>query len=560
MHRSAQKRIAVLREAAAIEQYEQMQPQLDAITEAYTSVNSTMTDEQYRAAMADVRAQFNVAQTMAGAKFERDVILEVQGAAQARLDEANGLEAGAKIEQALSTFDKVLTAYSKGEASTEDVLMAQQTMQQDTAAIRQEYGIPLDSDEEIRQYRKQMAAFKKAMKARIEFDDEQRQIDAAEASGTLHELPAKLQKRAIDAHKETVRKGLDEQARKGALEGDALYTEFESQMADYYARTGTVDPVLERTVNGFLAGGLVDKNGEPRAEYIEAAEQYRMLHERSPTVADRYIRTENRSMLDAVLDIAAGGDLAGAVRTVGVRQSLAPRAQTTADFMADPGTVLVIDSAVSNYLDREEIGVAQALTQRDADLQQTLNRSWFDQFGVQDDANRELLTGRVTQEVAQAHAREPLAKPSELVRAATRRVQERTPIIGGIAVPLPGDGPSAGEMFFGARAADFSDQAGAINDAVMDHFRTPEFRERYGFVDDTTFRESLPTWLGGAPETQLQTLWTGVRPFQTYWDSGSKSLVVQFALPGGGYSDAIALDTRKIGQQYIKKHTANAAD
>jgi hypothetical protein len=265
-------------------------------------------------------------------------------------------------------------------------------------------------------------------------------------------------------------------------------------------------------------------------------------------------------MLDAVLDIAAGGDLAGAVRTVGVRQSLAPRAQTTADFMADPGTVLVIDSAVSNYLDREEIGVAQALTQRDADLQQTLNRSWFDQFGVQDDANRELLTGRVTQEVAQAHAREPLAKPSELVRAATRRVQERTPIIGGIAVPLPGDGPSAGEMFFGARAADFSDQAGAINDAVMDHFRTPEFRERYGFVDDTTFRESLPTWLGGAPETQLQTLWTGVRPFQTYWDSGSKSLVVQFALPGGGYSDAIALDTRKIGQQYIKKHTANAAD
>ena len=126
------------------------------------------------------------------------------------------------------------------------------------------------------------------------------------------------------------------------------------------------------------------------------------------------------------------------------------------------------------------------------------------------------------------------------------------------------NGPSAGELFFGPRAADFADQDGAMNDAVMDLFRSDEFKAQYPFVDDTQFNELLPSWVpgsaAGTAAELLHTQTTGVRPFQTYYDQYSKTIVVQFALPSGGLSDAISLDTRAIGQRYIKKFTANAAN
>jgi hypothetical protein len=544
MHRSAQKRIAVLREAAAIEQYEQMQPQLDAIDEAYRGVNSTMTEEQWRAARADVRAQFNVNQTLAGAEYERDFVNRVEAAAQSRIDEATALEVSTKLDQVRNKFDGVMTAYSKGEASQADALAAQQQLQQDTAAIRQEYDIPLDADDEVRQNRSVLSALRKALEARTKYDDEQMDIDTAEISGTLSELPAKLQQRAVEAHKAGVTRELDELVQSGQLSGEDMYTEYDKRMADYYARTGAIDPTLERTMNGFLSGGLVDKNGEPRAEYIEAAEQYRLLLERNPDVADRYVRPENQAMLDAVMDVAAGGALAGAVRTVGVRQA-PPYAASTEEIMSNGMVQRGIEFEVDKYLSREDIGFWQATFDPATPENAQLNQPEFDLYSA---LNRSTIQSRIEASVAEAHAREPLARPSELVTAAANRVRARTPILGGIAVPLPMNGPSMDERMFGARAADMADVPGAYNAAIMDHFRSPEFVDRYPFATQRTLGEQLVSGITGAVHS-------GVRPFQSYYDSKTDTMYVQFELPSGGGSAPIALDLRTIGRNYINKHT-----
>jgi hypothetical protein len=549
MQKAAQHRISVLREAAAVETYEQMQPQLDAIDEAFRDPNTTMTEEQWRAARADVRGQYGVGKTMADAKFERDVALEVQAAAQATLDEATGLAAAARIEQSVNKFDEVVSAYTTGQASAEDVLTAQQSLQQEQAAVREEFGIPLDADEEIKQYRKQKTAIQNAVIARQKFDDEQAEINLAEVSGTLNELPASLQKRAIESQRAGVQKEVEEAMQSGQVDQEQAMQMYDARMADYYSQTGVVDPVLERTMNGFLSAGLVDKHGEPNAQYIEAAEQYRMLMQRNPTVADKYIRAENQPMLDAVLELAGSGDLAGAVRTLGVRQA-PPRARTTDELMGDPMVQQGIEVEVQKFLDSEDITGVQQLF-GNAAPGAVWNRPAYDVFAEE---NRTLIQGRVETAVAQAHAREPLARSSELVASAARRVKERTPILGGIAVPLPMNGPSMNERLFGARAADFAGVEGVANAALMDHFRSQAFREQYGFVNEQTTGEALLSML---PLTAPS---TGVRPFQVYQDRLSGQLVVQFELASGGGSAPIALDLRSIGQAYINKQTAAAAD
>lgn len=563
--RAAASRIQVVRETAAIDAFEQSQPQFAAIDEAYQQ--GGITEDVWRESRAEVREQYGIARTMADAEFEMSVTDEVKRAANEVLDEQMSLEALSKLEAASENMQAAIDGYSVGNGTIEDVIAAQTEHNTARSAIRAEYGIPLNAEEEISQYRKQADRVRTAVDARMQFDEEQAQINAANMSGTAGELPAPLQRRAVQQASERAMANVQDQIAQGTITQEQGQDMHGQQMLDFYAQSGVVDPNMERVMNGFLSGGLVDRNGEPRQEYIDAATNYRDLMNRSPNVADKYVRPENQATLDAIIDIAGQGPLEGAVRTLGVRQSQAPRVQTTEEFVSNPDIIKRVDRAVSQYLRQEEIGVTQAIVSSTADLQQTKNRSWFGPYRERDDENYAILQDRVTAEVADAHRREPLLHPSELVGGATRRVNERTPVIGGIAVQLPMNGPSAGERFFGARANDFTDQAGAINDAVMDHFRSPGFKEQYPFVDDTQFNESLPTWLpeiirgqAGTPEEQVHTWVTGVRPFQTYYDQASDQFIVQFNLPSGGSSDAIALDAKTIGQNYMRRHTAAAAE
>ena len=101
----------------------------------------------------------------------------------------------------------------------------------------------------------------------------------------------------------------------------------------------------------------------------------------------------------------------------------------------------------------------------------------------------------------------------------------------------------------------------------MDYFRTPEFVKANPSVEQTTLADFLPEFL---PEfirgdalagSGASTVFTGVRPFKMYYNSTDDIFQVQFSLPGRGtLSEAIVLDPRLIGKQYIAAHNAASAD
>lgn len=566
----AQQSIARVRELAAIDVYEQTQPMLDEADRVYKETGDEQAWRETRQAIYD---EFSIERTMRQAQHELGMVEQVRKQAEDVLDEDRKVQAHARTKLEEAKLEQVLEDFEQGKASQQDVVAAQQALNTALGEIRAEFGLPNTADVRTSQLDAQAARISKAVDRNRQFTEEQALIDRAVISGTLDELDQSLQDRAVKQQRARVTADIQDAMASGNVSHEQAEDLFSASMADFYAQTNMVDRGMERTLNGFLSGPLLDKDGKPNAAYVQAATQYRTLMDRNPTLADKYIRPENRAELDAVIDAAAGGPIEGAVRTIGTRKLAAPRLPTKQEFINDPDNLERVERAVADYLDREEIGLQQAIWTGTADMQQVWNRSWFDRFGIQDEENRGLVQNKVQRELLKQFSRNPTLRPSELVAASSRRVQERTPLIGGIAVDLPMDGPSAGEMFFGARAADFTDQANVINDAIMDFFRTDEFREQFPFAEQTSFQEGLPVWVpesvsllgleiplrgeAGTPSDQAQTLWTGVRPFQTFYTGGQWQVI--FSLPSGGYSDAITLNPRQIGQEYIKRHTAKAA-
>ncbi len=563
--RSAKQRIAMVREQAAIKTYEMSQPRLDELDAAYSQggLSRDKWIEQRRAVYDD----FDRARTMADAKYERQLTNKVKEDAFAIKKEGTALRANVKLEKLEMDFEKAAKSFETGKINHQEFGFERNKLITRRQEVMTEYGIKLNSEKEINQMRAQVKRIARATKERLQFGQDQAEINSAEISGTLMELSPRLREQAINAQRErAIDQVQDAIASKQATpeQVEALHGGI---MLDYYAKTGMVDGTLERTMNSFLSGSPIDKSGNARPEYVEAVNQYRLLAQRNPTLADKYVRKENKDMLDAVVSLAGSGPLEGVIASVGRRKDEAPRTQSTEDFLKTSRVIDGISDNVQNYIDREEIGVVQAVVSSDADLQQIFNRSWFDPYGIDDEVNKKIVTDRLRDSLEDAHRRSPNISASELIEATGRRVQERSPIIGGNVVSLPLNGPSAGERFFGARSADFTDQAGAINDAVMDYFRTPEFVKANPSVEQTTLADFLPEFL---PEfirgdalagSGASTVFTGVRPFKMYYNSTDDIFQVQFSLPGRGtLSEAIVLDPRLIGKQYIAAHNAASAD
>lgn len=572
---AAARRIDMLRERGAIEAYEQSQPLLD---QAAADFRVTGDRQAYTDATAAIREQYGVARTMASAKQDMDVMAEVRKVAEDALDEANALAVGVRIRNAEADFEDVATAYQNGDASAADMTAAQERLMGQRSAIQKEYGIALDADKELAAVAKQDAAIKTATDKRIKRTEEDGLINGAVASGTLTELPDTLRKRAVSDHAKRLNDTVTTAVNNKEMTQEQAAATLDAGMTDFYVQSGLVDPNLKRVLGGFLEGGAIDEKGLPRPEYVEAANKYREFMLRSPDMAAKYVSDEHRDDLDAILDMAGDGKLDGAIATMGRRKANFPRTQSAADFMASPTAMDGIDAAVSKHLRTENVGAAQTLFQgsKVADGAKG-NTSWFDKFDAEGEINEQVTKTRMTNALERAYKRSPHIKPSELVASTAAKVKAYTPVIGGIAVPLPMDGPSMNERLFGASAHQYTDMQGVANDAIMDFMRTPEFKAAHPEVDTTSFQEFLPDFLPSSiplPFTDaaipikgesegngwFQTMYTGIRPFQTSVDPHTGEMVMQITLPSGGYSEPFPLDLKAIGSAYHKKHIASSAE
>lgn len=575
MKAAADARMAEVRKSAAVSAYEAMQPELDKV---YATFSKDGDVAKMRESSRALYEKFGAERTMAVAQSELEIVEKFKQDAQKVAGEQNKAAVGGKIDLAARDLQDVLDKFGRGEASSAAVEQAQRKFTATKEAVSAEYGVPVDPSGELVAIKKQRDALTAAMDTRIKRQAGQVEIDYAVSSGSAGELPAALQERAISQAKEAAIKDAQAAAsvRRDGRPADAAADVYSSSMAAFYARTGLVDVQQERVMNGYLSQGLLDAKGEPRQEAIAAMHQYVDIYRLNPAAADKYVRPENRAAVDAIVDML--GDtgaqdnmedrVAGAVRTVGIMQARPPQHTAGADaFVANKDNIALIDDAVKTYVSASDIGVMQAIF-TGADWSQVNDRPVQSTRREDDAANVDLLTARITEEVHTSRAREPGIPATALVRGAARRVQERTPIIGGTAVAMPMSGPSAAEVLFGARAQDFAYKQNVVEAALTEHMLSDEFQKQYPFAGDWDMNEFIdpaysPNWGGedifaaGTSNAPISTILSGLRPYVTYYSQGN--FIVEFELPTGGYSSPIVLDKKAAAKQYLDAHTQRAA-
>lgn len=568
MQRAINTRDAVFQRTAAVAEAN-MRPERDRDDALF---RNGLIDREEWAARNTQRAEiYGVERTIATVQHEADVLGGVATSAiESAISDADAQTSRAfalGVETARNDFDAVATAVSEGRMPPSALVPAQEAFFATVADLEQATGIHTPDDAVLSDVRRIAAADQQARLANQKYHEDGVLIDQAVSSGTLGELSPELQQRAVRDNEQRLIELSQDSVAQGSLDIEQQPGWVTQEQRRFLAQSGVVDDRMRRVMNGYLAGGPIDRNGEPRPEYVEAVQAYRDLAAVNPALADKYISSEYRSDMDAILHNAGDGPLEGAIRTWGVRQADTPEERDPDTFIQQPRIQSAIDATVHSFLQEQDIGFWHSIWQGDADMSQMFDMTNTGRADVWSEDNRAFVADEIRYELEQAYRLSPRAKPSELIEGAARRVQERTTIVAGEAVIVPRGGASLGERFFGANAPQFTDQDGVYNTAVMNWLRSADVQEQYPYLSERTFGEFinpvLPNRILGfemqSPDTGSFTDWrdtgrTGVRPFSTRVHPTTGDLYIEVSRPEGGYYDTIVLPTREIGNLYMQQH------
>lgn len=513
---------------------------------------------------------YGVARTTATVQHEADVM---SGVAVASIESAvdadqkqRSLTYQLGVEDARNTFNAVAKQVEEGKLPPNALVQAGEQFFATTRQLSTDTGVEIPEDEVMSDVRKITKRTTEATEQSRKYHEEGVLIDQAVSSGTLGQLSSDLIERAVRSKEKELVQVSEEMVARGEMPADQQAQWVSGEQRRFLAQSGVVDQRMQRVMNGYLSGGPIDSKGNPRPEYMEAVQAYRDLAAVNPAVADKYIQAEYRSDIDAILHNSGDGPLEGAIRAWGVRQADTPEERDPDKFIAQPRIQGMLDDTVDDFLAERDIGFFQAIWQGDADLSQTFDMTNTDRADIWSEDNKRIVGAELRYELEQAFRLNPRAKPSELVTAASRRVQQRTTVIGGEAVIVP-RGKNLGEMFFGGRAPEFTDQDGVYNTAIMGWLRSEEVQAKYPYLSESSFGEALnaviPNSLFGfeiqSPDTGstsdfLDTQLTGVRPFTTRIHPQSGDMYIEVSRPEGGYQDTIVVPTQEVGKLYMQQH------
>ena len=518
--------------------------------------------------------QYGVERTTATVQHEAGIMSEVAVAninsAISEDERQRSLTYQLGVEEARGAFEAIAAQVSKGELPPTALAQASQQFFARTQELSTETGISIPEDEVLRDVRSISDRTVEATEASRVWHEEGVLIDQAVSSGTLGQLNPTLINRAVRAKEQELLQISEDLVARGEIPVEQQAQWVSAEQRRFLAQSGVVDSRMQRVINGYLAGGPIDRNGEPRPEYIEAVQAYRDLHAVNPALADRYIQPEYRSDIDAILHNAGDGPIEGAIRTLGVREADSAAERDPTEFIGSQRVQGALDSAVDDFLAEQDIGFWHSIWQGDADMSQMFDMTNTDRADIWSEDNQAVVRSELRYELEQAYRLNPRTRPTELIEAAARRVKDRTTVVAGEAIIVP-RGTNLGEMFFGARAPEFTDQDGVYNTAIMNWLRSPAVQEQYPYLSETSFSEwlnpivpnSIFGWQIQDPDTgsfsdAMDTAVTGVRPFTTRVHPTTGDMYIEVSRPEGGYYDTIVIPTNEVGQLYMQQHRERA--
>ena len=470
------------------------------------------------------------------------------------------------IQDARDQYNTLAELVSKGQAAPELLRVAYEEFFKKTKQAAEEHKVQIRPDTVVLNVKELSRIYIETSKKYIKYQQENAEIQEAIRSKTLGELEEELITRAVEENKRDLENRAEDLVAEGHL-GEAQKEDWVIQEhLTFLANTNVIDSRLSTSLNGFLNQPAIDSKGNPNPAFIEAADTYRTLYRANPSLAGKYLSPENKVAMDVILHNAGQGPLEGAVRMYGLRESENLDVTTALGFLNSEKAQKRIDDAVDDFLKENDIGFLQAAFQDDANLSQRFDMTSTGREAIFSEDNKNEFRELLRSEVEQAYLLNPRGKPSELMDEAFRRAKARSTIIAGNFIQVPKD-TSLGELMFGSRSPEYSEQDGVYNTAIMEYLRSDEVREKYPYMNERSILELLNPLIPdslfgfqiqdegtGSLTDYKDTGRTGVRPFDVWADPSNGQIYIQVSRPEGGYYDTIALPMRRIGDMFIENH------
>lgn len=558
----AEQRLNDTRERLALDTYAAITPKLDEADTAFK--RGEITKEQWQTTRNNLYSEYNSARTKADVDQEIAVARDANEYAMAQINEVQQYSAGIQMRAATEQFEQTAAAYEQGKVSNEDMQAATQQLMQSRVAIQQEYGLDFDAGTELAETDRVTARMGRALQARKEFVEGGVLIEEAVNSGSLDQLDPTLQKRAISEFQTDLMERANNRVALGKESTEKIAQDTTNEMAAWYAKSGVVDDRARRVLNGFLSEPLIDKEGNPNQRVVDAIENYDAIRQKNPTLADKYVDDRYRATLDAVISRAAGGSLAEAVRSVGMSSRDSASYVDPKVYLQREDVKKSIESEISNFTNRSDIGVLQAIFSPSASLS-----SWGNITGGASDRmfsaeQQGIVTDAIRREVEIMASTNQYLAPSDLVAGAAERVARRASFVGGNFVMLP-PGKSIGEKFFGSRATEMMADDGAINDAVAEWLRSDEAAAQYPYLrENASILGAALDGLNPFGSTDASVadsysyLTTGLHDYSAYTNSLTGDIVLQVRDSFGNERDPIVLPADRAGKMLMQKRKQEA--
>ena len=568
----AQGRLAQTRERLAMDIYEEIAPRLADTDDMFKS--GELDEGAWRERREHLYARYGQARTEADVNHEISTIRQVDAAAvtaatstynaayKLALDEAELAITGARSE-----WETVLSDPASG---PDEIRAANKKYTDFRTEVFDGYGIQTIDRSRPEEQEAILTKTGDALTAHRQYTEDGVQIDHAVAMGYLGDLPRNLQDRAFKQEEQAIVQSVQEALGSNAITEDQAEGMIAEGMNAFIASAGVTNPRIATQMSAAMRGPLIDKEGNPNPMIVDTIEQYAQIKAMNPHAANTFMDEKSRIMAEAVLARSGGiGQIGEGVRTLGLETTANPLREDTDTYLARPDVQRNVDRVVNEFIDSRDIGVLQAIFQKDATLDQRRDNTGMSRDGLNSPEMREAVTEALVTEVSRLQNIHPQIQPADLVAMAGENVSGRTEIIGGNPVMLSA-GNDIRQNFFGSKAGDFMHD-GAINSAVMDWLRSDEARAQYPEMNQYTVTETLPQWMqsvGGLFSESLDpkmdqsdvydSALAGVRPFVSYGVGGD--VVVQYLRPNGSYSDPIVVPARRAGEQYMRRRMNEAIE
>ncbi len=549
---AAEKLLEVSRERAGLAALEQAAPTLDSLDQQYKDG-----DIDRPTWIANRRAEMDkwgVAVDAQNINHERQIHRSVLANASKETATQNEIAFADALRPATVEFDALVKQAEEGNAEAIAMLPgAMAGLTQHRAQLQQQYGVTVDAGKEISArdatVNQVIAAIRKGEEAKVL----RAERDRAVREGNLGSLPASQQKAALkEFDKKLQQKYTNLMAadpnRLGYHSPQAVADAMSGERNRFLAQSGMVDDVTKRTLNAGLGmPAMVD--GEINPAYRESLRAFQQLREVNPTLAEKYLDETQRGPVYAILGRMPeqGGSLDAAIFTYATTMEAREKGpwKTPDEFMADEGVQRRIASVANDFVDRANVGLFQGAFNSTANMSQ-----WWDrQSGFDVDNHKESMKAALEKEVADVQKWHPNLRTEEIIDMAAKKVERRYAIVGNNIVDF-GNKTDPFDLFFGSRAEEMRGRDDAINSAIANYIRSPEFQEANPVAGSFQLSDLIT---GNNPAG------SGFRPFEVLQmpnGKGGVDLYLQFDTSSvfeQSYSEPIYIDPKAVGSRELKR-------